>query len=172
MKFRMSPFHVSRIKCVSGVSLFFMFTSTLLSIRFPEQIMICLFMIFLMLLSVLIAIKEMRIKGFPWVTFEANGVSLKWKLGVHEFLPWEKCLDIGVFIADYGGSRYTALRYWLYFSTTILTQKQLDTRKRPKLRQSEFIMVEYRPDVLNEVLKYIPKDRIRNLHLIEQQIFS
>lgn len=167
MKFRMSPFHVSRIKFVSGISLFFMLASTLLSIMFPEQIEICLFMIFLMLSSVFIAIKEMRIKGFPWVSFESDGIRLRWKLGVHEFIPWKECLDVGIFIADYGGSRYTALRYWLYFSTTILTQKQLDIRKRPKLRQSEFIMVEYRPEVLTEVLKYVPKEQIRNLHLIK-----
>lgn len=167
MKFRMSPFHVSRIISIFGVSFFFVITSIMLSISFPEQIEICLFMIFLMLFSILIAVKEMRIKGFPWVSFALDGIRMSWKLGVHEFMPWEKCLDIGIFIADYGGSRYTALRYWLYFSTTILTPKQLNARRRPKLKQSEFIMVEYRPEVLEELLKFINKDDIRNMHLLK-----
>lgn len=169
MRFRMSPYHISMLMAVSIVSSLFSVACGIMAWHsFPDGVEVGALMSFLMLLSIVEAIRQMRLKGFPWISFSLDGIRMDWKLGVHEFLPWEKCLDVGVFIADYGGSRYTALRYWIYFSTTVLTQKQLNTRRRPKLRQDEFIMVEYRPDVLNEVLKYIPKDQIRNLHLIEQ----
>ena len=168
MKFRMSPYHIPML---IAMVIFSTVASVGLGIMawysFPNGFVVCSCMSLVMILSLAEAIREMRLKGFPWVSFASDGITMVWKLGVHEFISWNECVDTGVFIADYGGNRYTCMRYWLYFSKDILTYKQLTAKKRPKLKQSDFIMIEYRPEVLEELLKYIDKDDIRNLHLLK-----
>ena len=168
MKFRMSPYHIPMLIVVVMVSTVASVGLGMLAwYSFPNGFVICICMALLMVLSLVEAIREMRIKGLPWISFALDGIRMEWKLGVHEFIPWESCVDIGILIADYGGNRYSCMRYWLYFSKNILSYKQLTARKKPKLKQSDFIMIEYRPEVLEELLKYIDKDNIRNLHLLK-----
>ena len=109
-----------------------------------------------------------KLTGFPWISFDASGVKKKWLFNVNNSILWTECTDIGVLRTDVGSWGIHNWRYWIYFSKVPLTQNQIYGRENLKTINGQFIMLEYRPAVLDEILKYIEKGQIRNLHLLER----
>ena len=112
-------------------------------------------------------LKLMRAVSFPWFFFSQHGVKKEWLFKVHVFMAWEECAEIGMIYAKLAGGRHHGPLNWIYFSRVPLTDEQLNAQKRPRFKQADFIMIEYRHEVLEELLKYIDKDDIRNLHLLK-----
>ena len=173
MKFRKSPYYLFMYLTGIVFSVFVIVGGIVLTIIDPYGI-IELHLLQILLGGIILfeTLRIMRPISCPWIFFSNAGVSRHANLGPHIHIPWEECTEIGIISAKFAGGKHHGPLIWIYFSKNPLIDEQIRSLKKPNLPPTDLIMIEYYPDVLNEVLKYIPKDRIRNLHLIEQQIFS
>ena len=169
MKFRMSSYYTLLLTVSAFLFILLICFFGLLFLFVRRSFVFFLVIIAMNFWGLVDVFRLMRIRGFPWISFSSTQVSIDCCMGVHKFIPWDECKDIGVLRADFSVGPIRQWRKWLYFSRMPLTDNLVyRCRKQPNFKQDEFIMVEYRPEVLTEVLKYVPKDQIRNLHLLEQ----
>ncbi|SMC78808.1 hypothetical protein [Papillibacter cinnamivorans] len=103
-----------------------------------------------------------------WIYIDSAGVKRKWLFGVNDAIAWDECADIGIAKIDVGAYGIHHWIYRLYFSKVLLTQQQVQNSQNIKLNRSDCIMVDFSQEVLNEVLKYVDREKIRNLHLASQ----
>jgi len=121
----------------------------------PEPIFVsCMFLIFILIQF------SYRKTAFSTIFIDQNGISCKCFLSTTIFIPWDECVEVG--IAGYRRGRYDLLlTYMLYFSKKAMTE---DLINKPQSRMnSDYIRLQCRKDVLDEVLKYIDKEKIKGL---------
>ena len=114
------------------------------------------------LLGILLILLE-RKKVFSYVTINSLGIKCECIFSKDVFLSWEDCIEIGIARHNQGGWVTTTWIYWIYFSKIHLSSKQL---KSPQSQMNDdYVRLQYRVEILNEVLKYQEKSFVKNMHL-------
>lgn len=167
MKHRVSPYYLSMHRCGIIFSALVIIGGIVQTLLFPEYSDIGILLSVLGGILLVDLIRNMRLISAPWVTFSDQGISRTWTLGVSANIPWDQCAEIGVVTARFTTGIHHGALHWLYFSKTALSRNQSCPIKQKDLKSPDLILVEYYPKVLNDVLNYIPKEKIRNLHLIQ-----
>lgn len=169
MKFRMSPYYIPlQIAGIILSAITILAWGILLLSDYPSSFSSYVFLISLSCVFLIAIILQMRKISFPWIIFSESGVQKKWILNVNTFISWRDCAEIGIILAQLGGGKHQGTLRWIYFSKTPLALSPIQAKKEQLLTRNDLILIEYYPHVLSEVLKYVPKNQIRNLHLLEQ----
>lgn len=177
MRFRMSPFHVSRyltaliFMSICSFAICILYASSGGSVSdIANNFLGLIFMLVLTFSCAIGIVLELRHLGFPWISFSETGIHVDWHLKVHATMNWSDCKEIGILLANFG-SRRTGYLTWIYFSNRPLTYHQIRAKESIKFfrcRREELILIEYRPEVLEELLKYVPEERIFHLSLLDR----
>jgi len=168
MRFRMSEYSITLIRLSIIIFSFFVCLCCVGAILLPSGRGTLGMMTAISAIGLISSIQGAQLTGFPWISFDASGVKKKWLFNVNNSILWTECADIGVLRTDVGSWGIHNWRYWIYFSKVPLTHNQIFGKENLKTINGQFIMLEYRPAVLDEILKYIEKGQIRNLHLLER----
>ena len=121
---------------------------------------------------IVILLRDMNRDALAKVYFNRDGIHKEGWFGLRAFISWEECKEIGVLAMDVGGYGIRNWKFWLCFSKTKSHNPLSHTyfwdgiKTKKHGEPDNIIMLEYRPEVLDEVLRYVGKDQIRNLHLI------
>ena len=102
---------------------------------------------------------SMRELAYARVLFDSSGITYSCFLKRGIYIPWHECSDIG--IAESGNL--------IYFSKIIIDNERMQVINNIKLNNN-FLKVQFSLLALNEILKYIPKEKIRNFDIIKNII--
>ena len=117
MRFRMGPFYIPVQLAGLGVSIIvFVSIGTLLFLKYPNDLSAFYFTIVVDIIFLIDIVLRMRHVSFPWISFSEKGVSKDWKFGVHVFISWEECTEIGIIYAQLIDGRHQGKLPWIYFS--------------------------------------------------------
>lgn len=100
---------------------------------------------------------------YGWVYIDSFGVRKKSAFGYDKSLSWKDCVDIGIVRYDIGSWGIHHWVVWIYFSKDKLSLDQTLNIRRIEFKDNTLIMLVYKEEVLNEVLKYIEKEEISNI---------
>ena len=91
-----------------------------------------------------------------------KGVTFRYLLFGKIFMPWSECAHIVLNVALNGGN----LHCTIHFSKAPLTEKQIKDMYSSK----EQLHVEYSEELLEKILKYVDRSKIKNLHILEEAL--
>lgn len=92
-----------------------------------------------------------------------QGVSRYCYMSNKLFIPWRECLYIG--ICKNSSDKYPT--NWICVSKIQLSEKCINNIRKINYRSS--IIIQYRPEILDEILKHVDRDQIRNLYLLNNK---
>ena len=98
--------------------------------------------------------------GLSAFYFNDDGIEVLFFGGTNIRLRWDECVDIGI-----GTYRGRVASSHFYFSKDSLTVQQV--RKLQTVKRNErFVRMEFNKEILEDLLKYIDKNRIKNLQRV------
>lgn len=166
MKFRISPLTRSMFIVWFALMGAFSIAFIWMMINYPNSRMAMFIMLCVSGSGILMVYVE-RKKAFSIISFDTIGITSKCILSKDIHISWDECADIGIARHNQGGWASIYWIYWIYFSKDRMTDKQM---KQPQaIINNEYIRLQFSDELLDEVLKYIDKDRIKNLYLIKSK---
>lgn len=106
---------------------------------------------------------RIRREGFLALYFDKEGVHLKSFIKKEITIYWDDCIDVGI-----GTNPGINPHPTLYFSMDYLTENQLKKISKTKIT-NRFIRITYKEKVLQDILQYINKSRIRNYEATKEE---